>query len=202
MTSFFGASSGRLRNSCSSVNTHVITSLWECSTAFCCFVSGFADLTAQNNKTDGRSDFIGQEQRVKVNRGDNAARQGREINSWDDVQRRTPGWVGDVLPESLVWWKVEACNEDRKVSKHNTRNGAMKQGKNLPLKEQCLSESSTYDLLNRENTFTSIQAAMPLSRTGHGLTHEVAPAGSGCPGQHPEKGSAGRQERIFQVSPV
>jgi len=54
------------------VNVHVITSLWEGNTAFC-FISGFADLTSWNNKTNRSSDFIGQEQHVKVNRGDKAA---------------------------------------------------------------------------------------------------------------------------------
>lgn len=79
MTYFFGASSERPKSLCSSVNMHVITSLWEGSAAFCCFVSGFADFTAWNNMPDGRSDFIGWEQCVKVNSGDKVLWQQREI---------------------------------------------------------------------------------------------------------------------------
>ena len=61
-------------------------------------------------------------------------------------------------------------------------------------------EAGTYDLLNRKNIFTSIQAAMPHSRARCRFAQEVAP--SGFPGQYPEQGSAGRWERIFQVSPL
>lgn len=83
------------------------------------------------------------------------------------------------------YWGSGAHNEDRKISEHNTRNAAM-----------------NYDLVNRTNTFTSIQAAMPLSRAGHRFTHEVAPAGSGCPGLHPGQGSAGRAQDFSGLSSI
>lgn len=109
MTSFFGASSGRPRRSCSSVNMHVITSPWEGRTAFCYFVSGFADFTAQHNKTDGSSDFIGQKQCVKVNGRGKAARQGREITHGMMFKGGLQAEWGEELPESLVWgrWRQE-----------------------------------------------------------------------------------------------
>ena len=81
---------------------HVITSLWEGSTAFCCFVSGFADLTAQNNKPDGSSDFIGQEQCVKVKSGDKAVWQGREKTHGTTFKGGLQVEREEELPESLV----------------------------------------------------------------------------------------------------
>lgn len=58
---------------------HVITSLWEGSATFYCFVSGFADLNASNNKPDGNSNFIGQQQCVEVNTADKGVWQRREV---------------------------------------------------------------------------------------------------------------------------
>lgn len=107
MTSFFGASSGRPRSSCSSVNMYVITSLWEGRATFCCFVSAFADFTAWNNKTDGSSDFIGQEQCVKANSGDRATWQGREITHGLMFKGGLQAEREEELPESLVWWATE-----------------------------------------------------------------------------------------------
>lgn len=189
MTSFFRDSSGRPRSSCSSVNMHVITSLWEGSTTFCCSVSGFADLTSRNNKPDGSSDFTGQKQHAKANSGDKVVCLGREITCGMIFKRRTSGWMGGNLARILGVGGNRACNEDRKVTKHNTRNSA-------PFTVKY------FWCAYGKNIFTAIQAAVPLFQAGGRLTPDVAPVGPRCTGQHPDKASAGRWERIFQVFPL
>lgn len=124
---------------------------------------------------------------------------GKGYNSWDDVQRRTPGWMGGGVARILG---IEGAEHVMKTGRYlsTTRNGAMKWRAIFLWKDSAF-QSSAYDLLKRKNTFTSIQVAMSLSRAGHRFTHDAAPAGSGCPGQYPEQNSAERRERIFQVSP-
>lgn len=173
---------------------HVITSLWEGSTTFCYFVSGFADFTARHNKTDGSSDIIGQKQCVKVNGRGKAARQGREITHGMMFKGGLQAEWGEELPESLVWgrWRQE---------------GIWPQGMRRWNKEESPSESTfqsqtLMSCLTERMLSHPFKQLYPLSRTGHRFTGEVAPDGCGCPGQHPEQGSAGKRERIFQVSPL
>lgn len=69
---------------------------------FCFFFPGFADSTTWNNKTDGNSDFIGQEQCVKVNSKEKTAWQGSEITHGMMFKGGLQGERKEELPKSLV----------------------------------------------------------------------------------------------------
>lgn len=88
------------------MNLHVITTLWEGSNAFCYSVSGFADLTTWN-KPDRSSDFIGQEQYVKVNSGDKGVWQGRETTHGMMFNGGLQAELKEDLPESLLYRGAE-----------------------------------------------------------------------------------------------
>lgn len=102
----------------------VSASLWESSAAFCCcVVSGFADLTAQNNKPDGSSDFRGQEQRVKVNSRGREAWQGRERTHGMTLEHRLQAEWEEEVPELAARGGNRPGNRDGKVWEHNKEQG-------------------------------------------------------------------------------